>query len=409
MNLTDKACKAAQPQPKPYKLSDGKGLYLEIMPNGSKYWRFKYRYLKKEKKLALGVYDETGLAEARKGRETARELLKQDIDPSEARKETRRIALIDADNSFKSVALEWHEKQKGRWSKRHAQVILKRLKNDLFPSLESRSITKIDAPELLSVLRKIEKRNALHLVGRVRQICGQIFRYGIQTGRCKYNPAIDLQGAFETKPTKHFAALEPKDIPSLLLALNGNDARLFHRTIRAIRISLLTFARPSEICEAQWSEIDFEKKEWRIAAERMKGRQDHIVPLSKQAVIILEEQKAETYHFNTKYVFPNIPSPQKPLSNNTVRKGLHRLGFEGRMTPHGFRALARTAIREELEYDPDVIEVQLAHKPLGALGAAYDRSKFIKKRHVMMQAWADYLDKVEKEAHEKILREKYKK
>lgn len=409
MSLTDKACKTANPKSTPYKLSDGGGMYLEVMPNGSKYWRLKYRYLQKEKRLALGVYPETGLAEARKGREQAKELLRQGIDPSESRKERRRIALLDAENSFKSIAMEWYGNQLGRWSSKHVNGVLNRLERDIFPHLGTRPISKIDAPELLSVLRNIEKREALDLVKRVRQICGQVFRYGIQTGRCKYNPATDLQGALKTRKTKHFAALEPKDIPELLRALDTNAARLYYRTIRAIRMSLLTFVRPSELCGAKWSEINVERKEWRIPAERMKGREEHIVPLAKQALMLLEEQKAETFHFNTEYVFPSLHKPAKPLSNNTVRLALHRLGFEGRMTAHGFRALARTAIREELDYDPDVIEAQLAHKPAGALGAAYDRSKFIKKRHVMMQEWADYLDRIEKAELEKVIKVKFKK
>ncbi|MPS73311.1 MAG: DUF4102 domain-containing protein [Chryseobacterium sp.] len=409
MNLTDKACKSAQPKQKSYKLSDGKGLYLEVMPNGSKYWRFKYRFLQKEKRLALGVYDETGLADARKGREQARELLRQNIDPSEERKETRRVAILEAETSFKSVAIEWHGKQIDRWSVKHGKEVLRRLELNIFPDLGKRPISKIDTAELLEVLTKIEKRGALYLIKSVRQICSQVFRYGIQRRKCTYNPTADLHGAFRTKKTKHFSALEPKDIPELLLALNGNAPRLYHRTIRATRISMLTFARPSEICGARWSEIDFEKKEWRIPASRMKGRQDHIVPLSKQALAILKEQKEETYHFNTEYVFPSLHKPAKALSNNTVRLGLHKLGFKDRMTAHGFRALARTAIREELNYEPDIIEVQLAHKPAGALGAAYDRSKFIKKRHIMMQKWADYLDKVEKAAQEKIIKEKFEK
>lgn len=393
MKLTHKACEQAEAKEKPYKKSDGDGLYLEIMPNKAKYWRFRYRWLGKEKRLALGVFPRTSLADARKGREAAKKLLAEGIDPSEARKESRRQAEQEGDNTFKALALEWHENTKNKWAEKHGQNILHRLEIDILPYIGKFNVTKIKAPDVLSMLRKVEKRGALDIAGRCRQICRQVFLYGIQTGKCEANPAEYLKGALQTHKTKHFHALEPRELPELLQALQNNNARLFARTRRAIMLSLLTFLRPGELRQAEWSEIDYVRKQWIIPAAKMKARKDHIVLLSDQAVALLREQFAETGHINTPYVFPSQIKPSKPMSNGTVLVALKKLGFGGRMTAHGFRALARTAIREELEYDPDVIEAALAHKPLGALGAAYDRSIFINKRKEMMQAWADYIDR----------------
>ena len=407
MALTDTACKTAKPKEKSYKVSDGGGLYLEVMPNGSKYWRFKYRFLKKEKRLAFGKYPFVKLVEAREKHYEAKKLLEKGIDPSAFKKDLLKQALRNADNTFEKLALEWHSNQQGRWGEGHFQNIKHRLETDILPHIGSEQVDKIEAPDLLNVLRKIEKRGALDLAARCRQICSQVFRYGIQTGKCKSNPAIDLQGALKTRKVKHFSAIEPKEIPELLDALERNDVRLYGRTRRAIKLSMLTFVRPGELRQAVWSEFDFEKKEWHIPAERMKSRRDHIVPLSKQSIAILEEQKLETGDINTPLVFPSQLKPTEPMSDGTVRVALQNLGFKQRMTAHGFRALARTAIREELEYDPDVIEAQLAHKPSGALGAAYDRAKFIKKRHLMMQDWADYLDKVALENKNKVLHAKF--
>lgn len=393
MGLTDSQCKNTKPKEKPYRLSDTGGLYLQVMPNGSKYWRLKYRYLKKEKLLALGTYPLVSLMEARQERDHAKKLLAKSQDPSYEKKRDHRNALHSSSNTFKAVALEWRETKKDQWSTGHYRNVLQRLESDLFPIIGNEPIYKIEAPDLLIALRKIEKRDALEMVARCRQICSMVFRYGVLTGKCKYNPAIDLQGALRTRRKKHFAAINSHEIPELLKAIELNDARLFARTRRAIQLSMLTFVRPGELRMARWSEINICKKEWLIPAERMKARRPHFVPLSIQAISILEKQKDETGHIKTDYVFPGRSDPQEPMSDGTVRIALQRLGFKDRMTAHGFRALARTAIREELDYDPDVIEAQLAHKPPGALGATYDRSQFLKKRHQMMQNWADYLEK----------------
>ena len=394
MKLTNTACANAKPKETAYKLTDGQGMYLEIRPNGSKYWRMAYRIHGKQKLLAIGIYPEITLKDAREARAQARKLLKDGIDPSKNKRHEKRKATINANNTFEAIAREWHDNQKSRWSENHTQNVLHRLETDVFPYIGSDSIADLEALHLLDMLRKIEKRGALDIAGRTRQLCGQVFRYGIQTGRCKHDPSRDLQGALKTRKTEHFAAIETKEIPELLAALERNDARLYARTRRAIKLSLLTFVRPGELRKATWDEIDFQAKRWLIPAERMKMRRDHIVPLSRQAIEILKEQKEETNHLSTNLVFPSQIRPKDPMSDGTVRIALQKLGFKDRMTAHGFRALARTAIREKLDYEPDVIECQLAHKAAGPLGEAYNRAQFLQQRTVMMQEWSDYLDTV---------------
>lgn len=403
MKLTILKCNSAEPRDKPYKLSDGGGLYLEVMPSGSKSWRMKYRFLGKEKRLVIGLYPTISMANARKARDDAKVQLVNGLDPSGAKQANRQKAIQERENTFEALAYEWHENQKNKWCEKHALNILGRLKKDILPSIGKSLVTKMTTPELLTMLRAVEKRGAYDIAGRCRNICRQIFLYGIQVGKCENNPAEYLHGALKTHKTKHFAALEPRELPELLLAIERNDARLYARTRRAIKLSLLTFVRPNELRQAEWGEFNFTKKQWHIPASKMKARKDHIVLLSNQAIALLKEQKEETGHINSPYVFPSQIKPQKPMSDATVLVALKRLGFSGRMTAHGFRALARTAIREDLEYDPDVIEAALAHKPLGALGAAYDRSIFIRKREEMMQDWANYIDSAARQARTKVV------
>ncbi|MCL2473390.1 MAG: integrase arm-type DNA-binding domain-containing protein [Alphaproteobacteria bacterium] len=394
MKLTDKSCKAAKTKKKSYKLADGGGLYLEVMPNGSKYWRMKYRYLGKEKRLAFGVYPLISLLEAREKRDKAKKLLINGTDPQEFRQEEKQNKVRNAQNTFQVIALEWLENQKERWTAGYAAKIIRTLEMNIFPFIGTKPIANIEAPALLDVLRKVEKRGALEIAGRTLQICGSVFRYGIQTGRCSRDPAHDLRGALKTRKTTHFASLDIKDIPEFLQALERNSARLYDRTRRAIRLSLLTFTRPGELRQARWEEIDLKSKQWTIPAERMKMKRAHIVPLCRQALKILDEQRDETGMLKTPWVFPSQVSPMKPMSDGTVNVALKRLGYHERMTAHGFRALARTTIREKLDYAPDIIEAQLAHKAPGPLGEAYDRAQFIKQCHKMMQEWADYLDSI---------------
>jgi len=400
--LKDITIKNAKPKEKQYKLADSKGLYLRVMPNGSKYWQFKYRFQGKEKTYSIGPYPLITLAMARIEADNARRDLLQILDPNEIKK-AKKQQLPNEENSFKAIAAKWHEMRASSWSEGHARNVLHRLKTDIFPHFGDKPIQSIKVSDIHEALLEIENRGALDLTSRVRQIVRQVFNYAMKLDKCSQNPADKLIGMLKTRPTKHFASIEPSEIPTLIAALKENKARLYMRTIRAIRLSLLTFVRPGELRQAYWSEFNLEKKEWFIPAERMKSRRSHIVPLSTQAIEILKEQKEETKLLNTDRVFPSQIKIKDPMSDGTVRLALHRLGFKGTMTAHGFRALARTAIREELNVLPDIIEAQLAHKPSGSLGAAYDRATFLKERRQMMQDWADYLDnvKIEKQASAK--------
>jgi integrase len=389
-------CKSAKSKAKPYKITDGNGLYLLITPNGSKLWRFKYRFLKKEKSLSIGSYDLVSLAEAREARDRARKLLTQDppVDPAEQKKENKRTAIRNAENTFKTVALEWIDLNKERWSDGYTKKIEKILKKNVYPSLGRRPISKISTSELLNdCLKKI---GSLEIAGRSRQLCSQVFYYGIQTDRCQLNPAANLHGALKPYKTQHFRTISMQDLPKFLKALERNEARIFECTRRALWLSLYTFCRPVEIRTNRWIHNHFEKKLWIIPGEFMKMRRDHIVPLSKQALEILRLQQQELDGLNTEWVFPNQFNLSKSMSDGTVNKAIQRLGFGDDMVAHGVRALARTVIREELGYDSEVIEKQLAHKPKNPLGEAYDRTQFLSERKKMMQEWADYLDSIRK-------------
>lgn len=390
MKLTDAACRTAKPKEKPYKKADGGGLYLEIMPNGSKCWRQKYRFMGKEKRLALGVYPLVSLLQAREGRDAAKKLLAAGTDPSTAKKDGRRNAVRNAQNTFEVVAREWHTNQLGGWSKEYADNILHRLETDIFSHIGSRPIASIDAPELLEVLRKIEKRGALDLAKRIKQFCGQVFRYGIATGRCTRDAAADLKGALKMTKAEHFAALDIKELPEFLQALERNDPRLYQQTRNGVRLLMLTFVRTRELIDATWDEFDLDNAQWEIPAARMKMRKPHIVPLSKQALEILKSQKELTGQW--RWVFPNQVRPIKPMSNNTILFAIGRLGYKGKMTGHGFRALAMSTIKEKLGYRHEVVDRQLAHAHRNSVDAAYDRAKFLDERKEMMQEWADYLD-----------------
>ena len=394
MKLTDMACKTAKATEKQIKKFDGGGLYLLIKPNGSKLWRLKYRFLGKEKLLSIGQYPIISLAEARTARDSAKKLLAQTppIDPMADKNRIKREAIRNVENTFKAIALEWYNQNAERWSKNYAGKVIKGLELNVFPFIGARPIAEITPAELLNeCLRRPEQRGSLDIASRTRQICGQIFRYGIQTGRCEWNAAENLKGALKTKKTEHFRTIDSKQIPSFLKALERNEARLFERTRRAVWLSLYTFCRPQEIRMARWQDIDFNDATWTIPAEIMKMRRPHIVPLCEEALSILREQKKEVKVLNSPWVFPSQNKPKNPMSDGTVNKAIKRLGYGKEMVAHGFRALARTTIREKLKYDSEVIERQLAHKPSGALGEAYDRTQFLPERVQMMQDWANYL------------------
>lgn len=393
MPLTAMNCKNAAPSSKAFKLSDEKGLYLEIMPNGAKYWRMKYRFLSKEKRLAFGVYPEVTLAEARSKRDEARKLLAQGVDPSAHKQDLKQLAEINASNTFELLAREWHSKNLAKWTEKHGLDILTRLEKDIFPEIGHLPVSDITAPKLLNAIRKMEERKAHELARRARGTCEQIFAYGIGTGRVDRNIALDLRGTLEAFKRGHYAAIEADQLPEFLTKLQNNEARLYPQTIRATKLLMLTFVRTAELINATWDEFNFDKNVWNIPAERMKMRRPHLVPLSVQVINLLKQQKEETEHINTPYVFPNQTEPRRPMSNATILGGIKRLGYKGQMTGHGFRALAMSTIKEKLGYRHEVIDLQLAHAKKSKIDAAYDRAKFIDHRTKMMQDWADYIEK----------------
>ena len=387
--LSDVAVKNAAPKDKPFKLSDGAGLYLEIMPTGSKYWRLKFRYAGKEKRLALGVYPAVTLKAARKAARDARDGLAAGIDPTETRRQDKLERSVGAANSFRAVALEWYEKEKPHWSESHIKRAGWLLEKNLFPWLGHRPIAEINPPELLATLRKTESKGTLETAHRAKQIAGQIFRYAVATGRTERDPTPDLKGALATPKGGHHAAIiDPKEVGDLLRAIDG--FRGTPAVMAALKLSPLLFCRPGELRHMEWAEIDWEQERWEIPAEKMKLRLPHIVPLCSQALVILRDIQPITGR--SKYVFPSARGASRPLSENGVRTALRTLGFTNdEMTPHGFRAMARTILDEVLGYRVEWIEHQLAHAVKDANGRAYNRTSHLPQRKEMMQAWADYL------------------
>lgn len=387
MPLTDKAAKAAKGRDKPYKLADGGGLYLLVTADDRRYWRLKYRLAGKERVFAIGVYPEVSIAEARAAREEARALIKSGRDPVMAKKQERLAAEVSAANTFEAVALEWIGQNRNRWTPDHAGRVLDSLKADVFPDLGARPISEITAPELLAVLRKVEKRGALETAQRLLQRSGAVFRYAIVTHRAERNPAFDVRGSIKQPKRKNYAALSAADLPEYLRKLEAYDGQPL--TKLALKLLALTFVRSGELRGAEWSEIDFDKAEWRIPAERMKMRAAHIVPLSRQALAMLEDLK--TLSGNGKLLFPSQSKADQPMSENTMLYALYRMGYHSRATGHGFRATASTILNEQ-GWKADAIERQLAHAERNKVRAAYHRSEYLPDRRKMMQAWADYLD-----------------
>jgi len=390
MALTDTAIRKIKPTNKAQRLFDGGGLYLEVSPAGGKWWRLKYRHGGKEKRLSLGTYPDTGLADARGKRDQARKLLAAGADPAQHRKAEKAAGEDRAANSFEVMAREWHAKQAPTWVKDHAGRLMLRLENDIFPWIGKRPIADLTAKELLATVSRIADRGAVESAHRALQNCGQVFRYAIATGRAERNPVADLRGALPPVKQTHLAAItDPDKIGGLLRAMDGYAGSIVTKC--ALRLAPLVFVRPGELRNAEWSEIDLEAREWNIPAEKMKMREPHLVPLSEQAVAILAELQALTGR--GRYVFPSARSPNRPMSNNAVLSALRRMGFDkDEMSGHGFRAMARTILDETLHFRPDYIEHQLAHAVRDPNGRAYNRTAHLAQRRKMMQAWADYLD-----------------
>ena len=389
MSLSDAKARNAKPKTKPYKIADGEGLFLFVMPSGSKYWRLKYFFAGKEKMLALGVYPEITLADARERRAQARKALAAGNNPGEAKKEAKRVATLKSANAFEVVAREWFEKRKHEWASSSADTMLARLEQHILPKLGQRPIADITAPEVLAVLRGVEEKGTLETARRVMQMCGQIFSYAIATGRAERNPVPDLRGALKTPVAKHHSFLQAGDLPLYLEKLESYDGH--PQTKLALRLLLLTFVRTNELRGAQWAEIDWDKAEWRIPAERMKMKELHIVPLSRQATATLRELQKLTG--NGDYLFPNQHNPSTFMSENTMLYALYRMGYHSRATGHGFRSTASTILNEH-GFRADVIERQLAHAERNKVRAAYNHAQYLPERRKMMQWWADYLDRV---------------
>ena len=389
MMLKDINIRNAKPKDKLYRLFDGKGLYLEVLPSGGKYWRLKYRYAGKEKRLALGVYPEVTLAVARERCDQARKALAVGNDPGELKKEAKRLVILKSENTFEAIAREWYDQHKHEWVTNYAEKMIVRLERHIFPTLGNRPVADIKAPELLSVLRVVEKSGALDLTRRLKQTCGQIFMYAISTGRAERNPVPDLQGALKTPVQKNRAYLKANELPEYLKKLEAFDGE--QQTKLALKLLLLTFVRTTELRAAVWQEISFDAAEWRIPAERMKMRDPHIVPLSKQAVAILME--LQKHSGNREHLFPNQNKPSIFMSENTMLFALYRMGYHSKATGHGFRSTASTILNEN-GFTPDVIERQLAHMERDKVRAAYNHAQYLPERRKMMQWWADYLDGV---------------
>lgn len=390
MPLTDTATRNAKPGTKARKLADEKGLFLLVTPSGGKWWRFKYRFDGKEKLLSLGVYPDVSLKDARDRRDEARRLLADGIDPGMNRKAQKAARVERGANSFEVVAREWYAKHSAAWVDNHGNRILRRFERDIFPWIGGRPIAEVTAPELLAAIRRIENRGALETAHRALGNCGQVFRYAVATGRAKRDPAADLRGALPPVKGEHFAAItDPRRVAELLRAIDGYAGTL---TVRcALRLAPLVFVRPGELRKAEWADIDLDAAEWRYTVT--KTGTAHIVPLSQQSVDILRELHALTGH--GRYVFPGARSNGRPMSENAILAAMRRMGIgKDEMSGHGFRAMARTILDEVLGFRPDFIEHQLAHAVRDPNGRAYNRTAHLAERRKMMQAWADYLDKI---------------
>lgn len=387
--LTDTSIRNAKPKEKPYKLADSGGLHILVTPNGSRLWRLKYRVGGIEKLLSFGAYPQVSLKEARDKAFEAKQDLSSGIDPSQAKK-VQKASTSGAD-SFEAVAREWFGKFSTGWAPGHAERVIRLLERDVFPWLGEKVIREITTPELLAVLRRIEARGAVDTAHRARQTAGAVFRYAVATGRAERDPSGDLRGAIPPPREGHMAAItDPKRLGGLLRAIDGYEGGLIVRC--ALRLAPLVFVRPGELRRAEWKEVDLERGEWVIPGEKMKMRESHIVPLSRQAIEILEEIRPFTG--GGAFVFPSPTSMNRPLSDMALLTALRRMGIsKEEMTIHGFRATASSLLNAQ-GWPADVIERQLAHVERNKVRGAYNRHDYLPERRKMMQSWADYLDEL---------------
>ena len=390
MPLTDTAIKKIKPSATPVKLSDGRGLYLLVNPVGSKLWRWKYRVLGKEKVLALGVYPDVSLAQAREGMEKARKMLAGGDDPMAIRKADKVATRTAAENSFESVARKWWSQWKPARSEQHAGQVMRRFEANVFPHIGSRPVSEIQAPELVAMLKAIEARGVNDLAKRALQTSSQVFRYAIAHGLATRNPASDIKpGDVLASRQKHnLARIDGKELPGLLRHIDAYQGAAITRL--AMKLMAMTFVRTTELIAARWEEFDLDSARWDIPAERMKMKTPHIVPLSAQAVNLLKTLHLITGH--SSLLFPGERDHDKCMSNNTILNALERMGYKGRMTGHGFRGVASTLLHE-MDFDHTHIELQLAHQERDEVSAAYNHALYLKQRAKMMQEWSDYLDR----------------
>lgn len=387
MKLNARQVDAAKPREKAYKLADGAGLYLEVVPSGSRYWRMKYRFNGKEKRMAFGVYPAVSLAQARALRDDAKKKLAEGIDPSLAKKEEKLVRDVQLNNTFQAVALEWHGTKVSRWSEGYASDIIEAFNKDIFPYIGQQPVNEIKPLVLLNVLRRIESRGATEKAKKVRQRCSEVFRYAIVTGRAEYNPAADLTSAMSGHESKHYPFLTVEELPDFFKALAGYTGSPL--VVLAARLLILTGVRTGELRGAFWSEFDLEKAVWEIPAERMKMKRPHLVPLSTQALEIVQQLKVMSGQYPL--VFPGRNDPRKTMSEASINQVFKRIGYTGRVTGHGFRHTMSTILHEE-GFNTAWIETQLAHVDKNAIRVTYNHALYLEGRREMMQWYADYIN-----------------
>ena len=390
--LTNTQCKNAKPKDKAYKLSDNAGLYLYITVKGKKSWRYNYKIKGKYKTYTYGLYPEFSLQEAREKHAETHKLVSEGVDPHDHEKKQAVELQRAQELTFKAMAEEWLDKRQNEVKPRTHADIKKRLEKDVFPAIGDIAIKDIDPPVLLAMLKAIEARGAFEMAGRARQYTSKIMRYAVACGEAKRDYTLDISDALAVKKTKHQPALSPDEIPEFIEALNRNDARLRKQTRLALEMLMLTFVRPIELVSAEWQEIRLDEKRWIIPASKMKMGLEHVVPLAERTLEILSE--LHEMNGSRQHIFPKTTKPSEHMHRDTLSKAVRSLGFQGRHSAHGFRALGRTAIREKLHWESEIIEKQLSHAPNTSLGRAYDRTQFIDQRIKMMQEWADYLGAV---------------
>ncbi|MBX9900357.1 MAG: integrase arm-type DNA-binding domain-containing protein [Burkholderiaceae bacterium] len=396
--LLDIQVRNAKGKGKDYRLSDGGGMYLLVNTDGARYWRMDYRLSGRRNTLAFGKYDDVSLKQAREQRDAARELITKGIDPAQAKRVEKATAASSAANTFETIAREWHSNKTESWQTRTATNVLHRLEKDVFPLIGKYPIAEIKAPVMLDVLRQIEKRGAVDMAKRQGQVCGQIFRYAIATGRAETDPVPHLRGALKATAKGHHAAITPDELPDFIRAFQAIEGRMYPPTRIMFRLMMLTFVRTSELTTTEWAEIDLENESWVIPWQRMKmGKKklnprkvDHHVFLPRQGWQLLRE--LHQYTGGGKFLFPNLRDHEVSATNWGILAAVKRMGYSGKMTGHGFRSLAMGVIKERLGYRHEVIDRQLSHASGDAYGEAYDRAMFLEERKVMMQNYADYLD-----------------